>query len=285
MQKPSRIKRMFPLKEKVPRLLRMIAKESGHWCRPAEGEEQRIVFIVGCQRLGTTLFTHIFERDVHAKVYGEWSALSSMDKREGLRLNPLEDVRARIERSRFPLVVTKPLVESQNIVHLLEAFPNSRALWLFRDFHDVSSSNLVEFGAGNGLNDLTPIVEGVEDDWRSERVSSATREQILRFYHPGLAPHDAAALFWFARNQLFFELGLDSHPHVLAVRYEEFVAAPKEWMRTIYAFLDRPYPGDHIVASVSTGSVGKGRQVPVSDDVRELCASIQSRLIQAAGST
>src|SRR5215208_3275365 len=70
----------------------------------------KVLFIVGCQRSGTTLMTALFDADRDCRVFQEFSALSSMDKR-GIRLNPLPDVAAVIRRVSAPLVVAKPLVE------------------------------------------------------------------------------------------------------------------------------------------------------------------------------
>ena len=80
-----------------------------------------ILFIVGCQRSGTSLMTRIFFRDVRAKVYRESSILSSKDPFR-LRLNPLPLVEKRISRDKAPLIILKPLVESQNIIKLAGLF-------------------------------------------------------------------------------------------------------------------------------------------------------------------
>lgn len=53
-----------------------------------------------------------------------------------------------------------------------------------------------------------------------------------------MSQYDAIALFWFARNQLFYELNLNQNSKVFICKYEDLVAQPREMMKTIYQFLN-----------------------------------------------
>lgn len=245
--------------------------------RPYTGPKT-VAFIMGCQRSGTSLTYWIFERDFNAKIYRESSSLSSADAVEKLRLNPLPEIRAAFDRHAVPLVVAKPLVESQRALELLEQFPNARILWLYRHYQDVASSNLKAFGMDNGLRDLRPILAQEQGNWRAEHVSDGTLATLRRYFSESMNPYDAAALFWYARNRLFFEQKLDSNPRVLPCRYEDLVTDPTAFMQRVYAFLGVPYPGDHITQDVHPQSVGKGRKSRLSSEVDALCAELLSEL-------
>lgn len=240
--------------------------------------DRTVVLILGIQRAGTSLMYWVFERDLNVKVYRESSELSSLDTVEKVRLNPLPSVKEQIERHRLPLVVFKPLVESQRARELMAAFPGAKVLWAYRHYQDVAASNLKAFGMDNGKRDLRPFLAGDPDNWRSQNSSIETRETIRRFYSDDMNPFDAAALFWWARMQLYFEQGLDRDPSVLLSRYEDLVTNPARTMRRTYAFLGRPYPGDHIVKDVNAQSVGKGRVSKLSPEVDALCAAMLARL-------
>ena len=56
-----------------------------------------------------------------------------------------------------------------------------------------------------------------------------------------MSPESAAALFWYLRNRLYFELGLDRRADVLLVSYGAMVADPAAEMGRICEFLDLPY--------------------------------------------
>jgi len=240
----------------------------------------QVVFIMGIQRAGTSLMYWVFERDMGVKVYRETSELTSSDALEHVRLNPLPAVKARLARDKAEMVVLKPLVESQRVHELLAAFPGARVVWQYRHYQDVASSNLKAFGMDNGIKDLRPFVNDDPDNWRSQHSTAETRDIIRRHFREDMNPHDAAALFWWARCRLYFDLNLPGDPNVLLCRYEDLATDPAATMRHIYAFLGRPYPGDHIVRDVHPQSVGKGRVSRLSPEVDALCAELLARLDQ-----
>ncbi len=243
----------------------------------ANDTARTVVFILGIQRAGTSLMYWVFERDLQARIYRETSELTSGDTLEHVRLNPLPAVKARLARDKAPLIVLKPLVESQRVHELTAAFPGAKVLWQYRHYQDVASSNLKAFGADNGLKDLRPFVHNDPDNWRSQHSTAETRDTIRRFFREDMNPYDAAALFWWARSRLYFDLGLDGDSDVLLCRYEDLATDPAATMRRIYAFLGRPFPGDHIVRDVHPQSVGKGRVSRLSPEVDALCADLLAR--------
>lgn len=239
---------------------------------------EAVLLVLGCQRSGTTMVTHVMGRDPDAKVYPEQSLLTLFDFDEHLRLPSTAVVADRIAKSRFPLVVLKPLVESQNAISLLAGIPHARALWMFRHWADVARSNLARFGRDNGIRNLRRVVEERVGDWRSEHVSEPVRRVVSPYFSETMNPFDAAALFWWVRNTHFFEFGLADRPDVRTCRYEELVSEPERVMRGVYALLDRPFPGPEVVADVSTRSVGLGAGIEFSSDVATLCDEMLDRL-------
>lgn len=240
-------------------------------------QNQVVAPIFACQRSGTSLILRVFFWDKDNIVYREGSSLSSRDP-EHLRLDPLPTVAARIRRDRAPLVILKPLVESQNAAAFMEVFPEARPIWLYRNYRDVVASNLRKFGERNGIDDIRPIAQNDNSNWRAEKVSDYTRSVINQHFAEDMSIEDAAALFWFARNQLFFEQNLDTNPRMLLIRYRDLASAPSETMRRIYAHLQRPYPGDDILREIHGESVGKGGTIQLSPQIAELCEDLFDRL-------
>lgn len=240
--------------------------------------DKMVVFILGIQRAGTSLMYWVFERDLDIKIYRESSELTTGDTLEGVRLNPLPQVKARLARDGTPIVVLKPLVESQRVHELMATFPGSRAIWQYRHYQDVASSNLKAFGMDNGVKDLRPFVANDPANWRSQNSLAETRDTVRRYFREDMNPYDAAALFWWARSRLYFDLGLADDPHVMLCRYEDLATDPTATMRRVYAFLDRPYPGDQIARDVHPQSVGKGRVSKLSPEIDALCAELLDRL-------
>jgi Sulfotransferase domain len=259
----------------VSKRVRRVSKQIYQTVRWRALERPKVLFIVGCQRSGTTLMTRLFDSDFNCRVFGEFSELSSADKPHGIRLNPLPDVESVISRVRAPLVVCKPLVETQNVRELLDYFPSSKALFMYRRYADVARSDMTKFGVSNGVSNLRPIAFGDPQNWRSAGASRAVQELVRRFWSEDMNDMDAAALFWYARNQLFFDLHLESHPAVLLCQYEHLTQHPANVMQRIYEFVAVDPPETLDTAEVHT-SPEKGLEL--RPEIREVCDQLQARL-------
>lgn len=241
-----------------------------------------IVWIMGCQRSGTTMLLDVFDRDLRVRAYRDVGALTTSRGAGSIRLNPLDEVEAEFRRTRSPLVVAKPLADSHRALPLLERFPGSRIIWMYRDYRSVASSDLRYFGERNGIRNLVPMVNAEQDNWRSSGMSDDVRAVVRQHFSQDMNPHAAAALFWFARNALFFEQALEANEHVFLLRYEEFVQAPDAWIRRIYDWLGQTCPGSGLVAEVHTRSLRRQRQPDLGEGVAEVCLSMQKRLEAAS---
>jgi len=243
-----------------------------------KNKDKKIVFIVGCQRSGTTMLSKIFDKDKKVRVYPEKSELTSKSSPEYLNFNPYAEVKEILCRKGAPILVMKPLVESQNILKLLDFFENSKAIWAYRNYKDVASSNLKKFNADNGINDLRPIANLEVDNWRSDNVSKATLQLVQKYFSEDMAEADAAALFWYCRNIIFFELNLEQEKRVRLCKYETLVTDPVEVMKKIYSFLGIGLPAKRILSDVHPGSISKGKNLNLSPDIENLCEDLLTKL-------
>jgi hypothetical protein len=257
----------------------MLAKAVLRRLRCPARPDKGVAMVLGCQRSGTTLLSSIFDRDMTSRVYGELDAALT-DERDGtpIRLRELAAIRERIAGDHARFVLIKPLVESQRAHELLAGIPGSRAIWLFRHHLDVARSNLAHFGDRNGIDDLRWIARARTDNWRCENLSDEVRNRIQGLFREDMDCLSAAALFWWARNSLFFSQELNNEPRVRVLRYDDLVESPAEVMRSLYCWLGFPYPGDRITSDVFVSSIGRGRDLRLEPEVAELCEEMQARL-------
>jgi hypothetical protein len=248
---------------------------------PRDGRKA-VVLVIGCQRSGTTLMLDLFSADPRTVVFPERSALSSRAE-DRLRLKPLPEVKRRLARFRAPLLVLKPLVESQNAPPLLDEIDNSYAVWMYRRPESTAASDLAYFGRENGERNLRLLLSNEPPNWRGEVVPETTRSVLSDHYRPGMEPFDAAALFWWARNSLFFDLRLDERHDVRLCSYEQLVEDPEPSMRSLYEFVGVSYPDREITSGVHRRAAGRGDGVGLSPEVRRLCGELWERL-EGAGS-
>jgi hypothetical protein len=225
----------------------------------------------------------VFEEDPRCLSFGEFSVLSGTGE-EGIRLRPLPEVKAYIEQVRAPITVLKPLVESQQTPRLLEGLPNARAVWMFRGYESVAASNVTYFGRDNAGRDLRLLLTNDPPNWRGELVPEDVRAVVERHRSPDMSPYDAAALFWWARNRLFFDLGLDTHPNVFLCEYEALVAAPRQVMDSIYEFCGLDPPARDTTKRIHSRARDRGSSSVIGSEVKALCEELQASLLDCAQS-
>ena len=264
----------------TPGLVWIYARKLLHQALSSRPDKHSVLAILGCQRSGTSVMSRGFFRDLDVTVFREKSVLTG--GAEGLRYLPFDELNEYMAKQQAPFIVFKMLVESQRAGDYLDTVDGARVVWLFRNYRDIVSSNLTKFGIQNGIDDLRPIVNAEKDNWRSEACSEETRNTIRQYFSESMNPRDAAALFWYARNRLYFEQEVFRDDRVMLLEYENFVRNPAKTMRQIYELCDRPYPGDSLVAEVKTGSISKGKDIDLSPEVDELCNDMLQRMQQAA---
>lgn len=223
----------------------------------------------------------VFDEDARTLSFGEFSAVSGVGE-GGIRLRPLPEVKAEIERRRAPITVLKPLVESQHAPRLLAGLPNARAVWMFRGFESVAASNVTYFGQDNAERDLRLLLTNDPPNWRGEVVADSVRAVVEERHRPDMSPYDAAALFWWARNRLFFDLGLHERPDVFLCEYEALVTAPRHMIRSIYEFCEVDPPDRDTTKRIHSKARGRGTSSAISSDVQALCQELHSRLVDRA---
>jgi Sulfotransferase family len=198
------------------------------------------VLLVGLQRSGTNMVVRGLERAPEFEVYNE-NHPAAFDR---FRLRPDGDVRALVQASLHPYVLLKPLCDAHRTVELLEALQTRsapRALWVYRSVEGRARSAVAKFGDHN-LQVLRELAAGHgRDRWQAQGLSRDSLELIGRFDWSAVDALSAAALFWYVRNRLYFELGLHDRRDVLLVSYDAMVADPAAEMRRICAFLGFPY--------------------------------------------
>ena len=168
----------------------------------------------------------------------------------------------RVRRLPFEVVAAKPLVESASATALMDAGGAVKAVWMLRYYAEVARSNVSRFGKDNPYRDLQPIRSRDTLDWRYRGTTEETWETVTSLLNRRLTPFDAAALFWWTRNQLYFDQRLWEDDRIRILRYERACNQPGEVTRSL---------SDHIGLALPLGSIApRVRAHPFPPETREL---------------
>ncbi|MCB9780230.1 MAG: glycosyltransferase [Alphaproteobacteria bacterium] len=238
------------------------------------GHARRVSFVFGCQRSGTTMLMRTLDESPETRIFHENHSVAFDD----FRLRSDASLRTLIRLHPAPAQIFKPICDSQDADRILDRFPEARGLWIYRHPDDVANSAVVKWGA-HQVEIVDAIARGDLGSWgwRTERLAPDVVEEIRRVHRDDLTPHEGALLFWYLRNRFFFDLGLDRHPRVLLVRYEDLVTDPEPAFQPVFSHLGVPWRDD-AVARVRKSSIGRRPSPECDPAIRALCEGLLERL-------
>jgi len=238
---------------------------------------QHSIMIMGCQRSGTTLISNIFNKLPYSRVYGEFSELSD-DDIDRIRLNSIKSVLRKLDNTHAPLIVMKPLVESQNALQLLDSIPSSSVLWVYRHFIDVAKSDALKFNKTAGHGNLQAIIAGDDSNWRCQNLSEETRDTIKSLYTKTLSGLECSCLFWYARNSLYFQQNLDNHQKVLLWSYEDLLNDVPGYFQNILTYHGFKFPSKDLGKDTFSNVGSKSELTNINPSIEEVCSTLYKKL-------
>lgn len=235
------------------RRARALSKRLARSVVRARPGERRVVLIFGCQRSGTTMLQQTFlDRSWRVLILEEHDRrlVGPAPGPEETAWQEYPTVLGRIRRLPFEVVAAKPLVESASATALMDAAGPVKAIWMLRRHSEVAQSNVSRFGSDNPYRDLEPIRARDARDWRYQGVTEETWETVTALSSRQLTPLDAAALFWWTRNQLYFDQRLQEDDRIRILRYERACNQPDEVIRSLSGHIGLTLPLGSITSRV-----------------------------------
>lgn len=243
---------------------------------PHPTTEKLPVFIVGCNRSGTNMVCGAIGKSLHGWAYKESEFSLAFN---GYYLRPDWIIEQLIRRTPAPIISFGSILDSQFAHDLLKRFEGARAIWVYRHYQDVANS-CARMQWGSHLKDLVRWVAHGELDKlgaRGKNISIDTVQLFHELFHEDISIEDGASLYWYMRNQLYFDLKLNTNPHTLIVQYEDAVLNREKAFQRIFDFLGFPYdPG--IIDGIFASSVGKHPQPDIAPAIQEVCHTLQVKL-------
>jgi len=250
----------------------------------------RPVFVLGCQRSGTTICQNIFLRSSDCDVFREGNRHAMTVH---WRLRDDESIRGLIRKSRREIALFKPLNDSQLADHFLSDFEDARLIWIYRDPWDTANSAVAKWGESqrdmivtigrkfHEFGNSEGAVEALKNQPGSaacaERVTDDSQRQLIDWSQLDLDPHSGAAAMWWLRNRFFTELRLGDDPRVLLVRYESLVSDPATEAGRMCEHMRIPYD-DSLIETVHAKSVGRNPRPTLEPSVEAACVELKEQM-------
>jgi len=240
--------------------------------------KQQVVFIAGVQRSGTNMMMDVLERSYETDVYHE------RDNRafKNYQMRDLNVIRDLLANSHAPYFIIKALCELHDLDQLMDAMTidsdrPAKIVWVNRHFYDVVNSMLVSFK--NQSEQVKRIAKSRNNAWLSKGFSEENYKTFQTLVHEDISNASAAALIWYFRSQLFFELGFDTNPRVQLVQYEKLVTDPQTEFPRIFNFIGLDY-SDRVSGKVFGSSVRRRSPPEIDAAIVDLCESLMPRFAE-----
>ena len=257
--------------------IRKSAKNLRNRLAPSRGPA-RAVFLLGEMRSGTNMLTECFDSTPGTEIFNENDEAAF----DGFELRDLETIRGLVAGSRASHVVFKAIADSARATTLLDEFPGSRVIWIYRRYQDVVNSALRKWHQHNDY--LRMILEDpARARWRAVNLDVEDVGVVRRLYSKGLSEASARSLIWWLRNSAFFRQELHGRDAVLLINYEHLVSRPTEELQRALLFAGLPFGRDSF-SHVTTDSVSRDPPREIDPEVRELCDAMKARLDAARAS-
>jgi hypothetical protein len=251
------------------------------WWRLAQRDQKATVpaplFLVGVQRSGTNLLAHGLDELPEFHVYNEGNTKAF----DNYRIRALPTIEALVGKSGTKFVLFKPLCDSHRTTEMLDHFgTRARAIWAYRSVDGRVRSAVAKFGDSN-LRVLRAFAAGEEqkpwNTWQIAGLSAESAAFIRSFDLDSMSAESGAALFWYVRNALYFELGLNRRADTILANYDEFLSEPGRVAVGLCRFLDVPYR-NAMIASIDPRRPSKRPPLPIDPRIRHRCSALKERL-------
>lgn len=253
---------------------RALRKAWWRWRRPGRRTQAAPVFLVGVQRSGTNMLAHGLDEAPEFETYNEGNIKAFQD----YQLRSLAIIDSLIRKSRAEFVLFKPLCDTHRTPELLERFgQKARAIWAYREVDGRVRSAIAKFRDSN-LRVLRAYAAGeARSAWQVQSLSPANADFIRSFDFNALSAESAAALFWYVRNSLYFELALDQRDDVILVSYDLLLSEPDRVAAALCNFLGLPFRKE-LIARIDRRRRTPREPLPIDPRIRERCTELQERL-------
>ena len=229
------------------------------------------IFIFGEMRSGTNMLADTLDLCPLTEVFHETDDEAFVD----YVLKDNGELRRLVDRSPATHVVFKCIADSARARDLLDVFPGSKGLWIFRKYTDVVNSAMRKWQDHNRyLHDI--LFDEDRAAWRRVNMPDSHLALIKEHYERSISETSARALIWYVRNDMYFCQGLDSASDVHLINYEHLVRNPVAGMQSSFDFVGLPF-SEKYTDHISPRSINRSAAPELDGAIEHLCRELLAR--------
>ncbi len=205
-----------------------------------ENARKRVIWVIACNQAGKTTLLSALNRYPQCTLYRE----NSPHAYQQYRILPDHTIKRLIELTDDERVVFELANDLQYTDRYLNLYPDSQALWIFRHYRAVVRDIVGKWGEAQKdmlIGIVTGTVRHPGQHSVAEQLSPQTRVLLERHVSDAMSAEDGAALLWYLRNQMYFQLHLDRDERVMLVKHDDLVADPERCVKGIFDFIQIKY--------------------------------------------
>jgi hypothetical protein len=183
-----------------------------------------------------------------------------------------------IQGSDASLVLFKPIRDTYQINRLLSHFPNAKGIFMIRHYGDVINSGMKRFGADHWLKQVKTWLATDFAEFSIAPPRQETKDFVRSRYTPTITPESGAALFWWFRNQQFFDLECHTNEHIRLAQYERIVSNPDQEVAALCDFLGIKFHPD-ATDGIRPTSVRRDNPPILDEQIEQDCHQLWQRLL------
>lgn len=238
----------------------------------------KIIFILGCQRSGTTIIQKLIGMNPDVKFYGEGDPpyFNDAESEKHHRIKSSNDVTQSLLQEPLKYIVIKPLYESHNANALITSHQNSKGIWVFRNYIDVIDSHLHYYNY-NVRDYISPLFNKSGICWLNENISDEILSFINKFNINDMSDADLYGIFWIVRNSCY--LNTKENENIILVNYEKLITSPLNQISRFCDFVNLPYYNFYS-KTIRSNAMSKKVNFKLLQEIEEKCREIYESLLK-----
>ena len=221
------------------------------------------IWVVGSGRSGTDILVHCLDRSIKVKTFNE----DNSEAFDNWRLKSFDVIENVIKNSGADLVLFKPIVEAMKSQELMERYPNSKTVFITREYHDAIHSMIKFFGNEK----INAINSWIDTDFKNfPLVKNELRELIRNIWKEAPSIENASGIYWLVYNTSYLFMELYKDERVILTDYDSLVLQPEKTLMRVCNFIGLDF-SKTMIKNIYSSSV-KHKAIPnLHPNLNESC--------------